>query len=228
VVFGQNHDQVGNRMLGERLSQLVSFEALKLAAGAVLLAPNVPMLFMGEEYGEQSPFLYFVNHGDTDLIAAVREGRKREFAEFAWQGEPPDPQSPGTFLKSKLRWELRDEGRNKTLLDFYRLLILLRRDVAAIAGFNKEDSAIMLDESKRLIFQHRRSRKNEIFCVMNFSQKPETYRDEWSHGSWKKILDSADVIWDGPGVTLPAEIKEGQEVTIQPTSIALYLKENPR
>ncbi len=228
IVFGQNHDQVGNRMLGERLSQLVSFEALKLAAGAVLLAPNVPMLFMGEEYGEQSPFLYFVNHGDAGLIAAVREGRKREFADFAWQGEPPDPQAQETFLRSKLGWEQRNEGRGKTLLEFYRVLIRQRRDIAAIASFKKEDSAIMVDEAKRLIFQRRSSGQNEILCVMNFSQNPESYCGEWSQGGWKKLFDSADIIWEGPGMTLPEEIQAGQELTIQPASFALYLREKSR
>src|SRR3990172_2890134 len=102
VVFCQNHDQVGNRMLGERLSTLVSFEALKLAAAAVILSPYIPMLFMGEEYGEESPFLYFISHMDKDLINAVREGRKADFRSFQWSGEPPDPQSEDTFNRSKL------------------------------------------------------------------------------------------------------------------------------
>ncbi|HEY5542871.1 MAG TPA: hypothetical protein VIM04_06415, partial [Candidatus Binatia bacterium] len=82
-----NHDQVGNRMLGERLSQLVSFEALKLAAGAVILSPFIPLLFMGEEYGEEAPFQYFISHSDPQLVDAVRDGRRQEFAAFSWQGE---------------------------------------------------------------------------------------------------------------------------------------------
>jgi maltooligosyltrehalose trehalohydrolase len=91
VICIQNHDQVGNRMLGERLSHLVSFEAQKLAAGALLLSPYIPLLFMGEEYGEDAPFIYFVSHSDPDLIRAVRQGRKQEFAAFHAQGEPPIP-----------------------------------------------------------------------------------------------------------------------------------------
>ena len=77
VVFSQNHDQVGNRPQGERLSTLISFEALKLAAAMVLLSPNIPLLFMGEEYGEEAPFLYFVSHSDPALIEAIRQGRKK-------------------------------------------------------------------------------------------------------------------------------------------------------
>jgi maltooligosyltrehalose trehalohydrolase len=99
VVFSQNYDQVGNRAFGERLYALVDFEALKLAGTVVLLAPYVPLLFMGEEYGEETPFLYFVNHGDPGIIQAVREGRKSEFSYFAWNEKPPDPQSLDTFLR---------------------------------------------------------------------------------------------------------------------------------
>ena len=97
VVFAQNHDQVGNRLLGDRLSQAVSFEALKLAAGLVILSPFIPLLFMGEEYAETAPFPYFISHSDPELIEAVRRGRRAEFAAFGWQGETPDPQDAKDF-----------------------------------------------------------------------------------------------------------------------------------
>jgi maltooligosyltrehalose trehalohydrolase len=87
VVCCQNHDQVGNRARGERLSSLFDWESLKLAAGLVLLSPHIPLLFMGEEYNETAPFLYFVSHGDPALIEAVRRGRREEFARFTWEGE---------------------------------------------------------------------------------------------------------------------------------------------
>src|SRR4029077_7380139 len=92
VVFAQNHDQVGNRAMGERLSSLVPLEALKVAAAACLLAPNIPLLFMGEEYGETAPFQFFPDPGDPALAEAVRKGRRAEFASSAWEGEVPDPQ----------------------------------------------------------------------------------------------------------------------------------------
>ena len=91
VVCIQNHDQIGNQMKGERLSQLISFEGLKLAAGAIILSPYIPLLFMGEEYGEEVPFTYFVSHSDPELIQMVRQGRKQEFKHFHYDGEPPDP-----------------------------------------------------------------------------------------------------------------------------------------
>ena len=109
VVFSQNHDQVGNRMKGDRLSTLVPFEALKLAAGMVLFSPHIPLLFMGEEYGEEGPFQYFVSHSDPELIEAVRKGRREEFAAFRWEGEIPDPQDEATFLRSKIHLDLRHD-----------------------------------------------------------------------------------------------------------------------
>src|SRR5690606_30764198 len=97
VVFIQNHDQIGNRMLGDRLTVRLSPEQNELAAAALLLSPFTPLLFMGEEYGETAPFPYFVSHTDEALAEAVRRGRSEEFASFRWAGEPPDPQAPETF-----------------------------------------------------------------------------------------------------------------------------------
>ena len=110
VVFAQNHDQVGNRPVGDRLSQLVSIDRLKLLAGTVLLSPFLPMLFMGEEYGESAPFQYFVSHEDRALSEAVHRGRKEEFARFGWLGDIPDPQAETTFLDCKLNWDLQPKG----------------------------------------------------------------------------------------------------------------------
>ena len=110
VVCSQNHDQTGNRALGERLSTLVPFAALKTAAAAVLLSPFVPLLFMGEEYGETAPFLYFTSHSDPALIAAVRHGRREEFASFVWSGELPEPDAEETFARSRLRHSWQQAG----------------------------------------------------------------------------------------------------------------------
>jgi maltooligosyltrehalose trehalohydrolase len=110
VVCTQNHDQVGNRMLGERKTALLGFEERKVAAAALLLLPFTPMLWMGQEHGELAPFQYFVSHTDPDLVEAVRTGRRREFAYFADQGEAPDPQAVETFERSRVDWSLRSEG----------------------------------------------------------------------------------------------------------------------
>jgi maltooligosyltrehalose trehalohydrolase len=132
VVAIQNHDQTGNRARGERLATLVSPEALRLAAALLLLSPYVPLLFMGEEHGETSPFLYFVSHGDPDLVEAVREGRRREFQAFAWGGEVPDPQDESTFEASRPRWERAESGAGAQLRALYRDLLRLRRSERAL------------------------------------------------------------------------------------------------
>jgi maltooligosyltrehalose trehalohydrolase len=152
LIFAQNHDQVGNRPYGDRLSALVSFDALKLAAAVILLSPNIPLLFMGEEYGETAPFQYFVSHEDPDLIEAVRVGRMSEFVAFVWQGTPPDPHGEETFKRSKLNHELRHDGKHQALYKFYRELLRLRRENRALAQLSKDNlEAISFEKQKILL-----------------------------------------------------------------------------
>jgi maltooligosyltrehalose trehalohydrolase len=225
VVFLQNHDQVGNRALGDRLTHLVSFEALKLAAGVLLLAPNIPLIFMGEEYAEDSPFLYFVSHTDPDLIAVVREGRKKDFAAFQEEGEFIDPFSPDTFKKCQLNWEDRQEGKHKVLLDFYQHLIHLRRTISALKTLDKQNLEASVIEEDKLMFLHRWSQNSEIFCIMNFNDKDVSFNATPPSGSWQKILDSSELKWMGSGSTLPDKLMQEQEVTIKPHSFVLYQQE---
>jgi maltooligosyltrehalose trehalohydrolase len=125
--YAQNHDQVGNRALGDRLGRRLSAAQRELAAALVLTAPFVPMLFQGEEWNSSSPFCYFTDHTDPELGAAVRAGRRREFAAFGWAPEDvPDPQAADTFSRSKLAWEERDAPEHARLLAWYRALIRLR------------------------------------------------------------------------------------------------------
>jgi len=222
VVFSQNHDQVGNRLLGERLSKLVSFEALKLAAGVVLLSPYVPLLFMGEEYAEASPFLYFVSHSDPDLIEAVRQGRKHEFQSFQWPGEPPDPQNPETYLQSKLHWEKRTEGAHKVLLEFYQHLIRLRKKIPALAHLDKSSLEVSGVETEKLLLLRRWHRESQTFCVVNFNKTEVTFHFDVPSGEWKKIVDTSEERWLGPGASLPTRVESKQELTISPLSFAIY------
>jgi maltooligosyltrehalose trehalohydrolase len=128
VIAVQNHDQVGNRASGERMSALVDEGSLQTAAALLLTAPFTPMLFQGEEWAASSPFQYFTDHADPELGAAVREGRRREFAAFGWSAEAvPDPQDRATFDRSKLVWDELDEPYHRRVLDWYSALIELRR-----------------------------------------------------------------------------------------------------
>ncbi len=220
VVCIQNHDQIGNRMLGERLSQLVGFEALKLAAGTVILSPYVPLLFMGEEYAEESPFQYFVSHTDRKLIKAVQNGRKNEFKSFGWKSECPDPQAISTFKTSKLKWQKRDRGRHKIMLDFYKTVIALRK---SIPGFvDKKNISVRYPPDRQILHWHRKFGRRQLQCLMNFSNKEQKLRIYAPAKEWTKILDSSDVKWAGPGSKLPATIGKKKQVTLPPLSLALF------
>jgi maltooligosyltrehalose trehalohydrolase len=132
VVAIQNHDQVGNRAQGDRLSVLLPPAGQRLAAALMLLSPYVPMLFMGEEYGEDNPFLFFCSFEDPGLAEAVRHGRRREFAAFAWQGEVPDPQDEATFTASRLSWSWPEGTARAGLRRLYADLLAARRDWPAL------------------------------------------------------------------------------------------------
>ncbi len=225
VVFSQNHDQVGNRMLGERLSSLISFESLKLAAGVVFLSPYVPLIFMGEEYGEDSPFIYFIHHSDPSLVEAVRNGRREEFRAFSWGGEPPDPHDINTFIRSKILWEKRREGRHRVILEFYKKLINLRRHVPAISNLDKDDLHVFGLEEEKTVYMRRWKADNNILCIFNFNKKDVTLSIPSDEGRWRKILDSSEKVWDGPGSLLPESTGPGEKTTIRACSFATYEKE---
>jgi maltooligosyltrehalose trehalohydrolase len=127
IVSIQNHDQIGNRAVGERLGHLISADRLKIAAALLMASPFVPLIFQGEEWNASSPFQYFTDHQDPALAQAVREGRRKEFAQFVSAAEVPDPQAPETFARSKLKWEERSHGEHAEILAWYRKLIDYRR-----------------------------------------------------------------------------------------------------
>lgn len=227
VVCSQNHDQAGNRMLGERLASLVRYEDLKLAAAAVILSPHTPLLFMGEEYGEPAPFLYFVSHSDPDLVEAVRRGRAQEFAAFSWRGEPPDPQAEETFLRSKLDSTLRGRERHAQLLAYYKELLRLRREVSALASLDKDTLSVEISEESRALLVRRWRDDDETILVLCFSESAVRLDRAFPPGRWWKMLDSADALWLGPGGVLPERIDQpGQgPLTLAPRSAALYRRQ---
>ena len=224
VVCSQNHDQVGNRMLGDRLSAALSFEQQKLAAGAVLLSPFIPLLFMGEEYGESAPFQYFVSHSDQALIDAVREGRRSEFAAFAWKGETPDPNADATFARSKLNHRLAREKGHRTLREFYRELLKLRRELPAIGRVEKETLETTALERENVLIVRQWSDGDEVMLVLSFAREPGAIEASWPTGQWQKRLDSADPRWDGPGGLAPAELSSTgcARLSVPGTGFVLY------
>ncbi len=228
VVCNQNHDQVGNRMLGDRLSQSLSFDALKLAAAVTILAPMIPLLFMGEEYGETAPFQYFVSHSDPDLVRAVQEGRKREFSGFAWKGEVPDPQSEQTFLRSKLDWQRQTQGSHAVLWRFYQKLIQVRRRIPALAQIeHKSDLFLQVNTiNNQALRVQRQTGSSQVFYVFNLdAQQPVAVTVPT--GTWGKVLDSQDLEWQGSGTDLPTMTTEGSELEVPAHGVVIYQAEDP-
>lgn len=226
VVFSQNHDQVGNRMLGERLASLVSFESLKLAAGAILLSPFVPLIFMGEEYGEKAPFLYFVSHSDPALIEAVRKGRAEEFRAFRWEGQPIDPQSEETFARCKLRWDERNKGEHGILRTFYKELLRLRREVPAFALLDMQGLRAIPHENCDVLLVRRPHERGEALIAFHFGVELAKVSFPLPRGSWTKLIDSAEERWSGSGNPAPAKIDSQGEVSLalSAKSLVAYAK----
>jgi maltooligosyltrehalose trehalohydrolase len=147
VGFVQNHDQVGNRAKGERVSHEAGVGRAKIAAALVLTAPFIPMLFQGEEFGASSPFLYFTDYDDLELGRAISAGRKKEFEAFGWSpDEIPDPQQEQTFLSSRLAWSELSEQPHASLLQWHKDLIALRRRSTELSDGNLNAVDVRFDE----------------------------------------------------------------------------------
>jgi maltooligosyltrehalose trehalohydrolase len=156
VAFIQNHDQVGNRATGDRLEHVIGIDRAKVAAGILLMAPTIPLLFQGEEYAASTPFQYFADHDDPEMVKAVSEGRRREFAAFGWDPNViPDPESIETFERSKLLWDEVHEGRHGEMLEWYRKLIHLRRSSSALNDGDLGHNKVLFDEKKRWLVMDR-------------------------------------------------------------------------
>ncbi|MFA0963994.1 malto-oligosyltrehalose trehalohydrolase [Roseivirga sp. BDSF3-8] len=224
ITFIQNHDQVGNRMLGDRLSTTVSYEMQKVMAATLLLSPYVPMLFMGEEYGEKNPFQYFTSHGDEQLIKAVREGRKREFADFQDEGEAPDPHSEETYNRSKLSWRHDQATAAKALWEYYRFLIQLRQTHAALMNRMRGHLEAKADNEKDILFVRRFSSEEGKFAIIvcHFGKTDKETSWPEAYGQCRKVLDSAAAQWQGPGEMAPANIAPGDTLSLPAESVCLY------
>jgi maltooligosyltrehalose trehalohydrolase len=228
VVFTQNHDQVGNRARSNRLSQIVSFEALKLAAGMVLFSPYIPLLFMGEEYGETAPFPYFVSHSEPGLIEAVRKGRREEFTAFQWQEEIPDPQDEVTFLSARLNHKLKGGGWHKVIYEYHREIIRLRKTVPALSNLSKDEMEVSAFEADKTLFIRRWHKDSEAVIIYNLNDSISMIDLELSVGRWRKLLDSAEEKWLGKGSTVASRIEANNRITLSvaPQSIVLFEKES--
>jgi maltooligosyltrehalose trehalohydrolase len=164
--YAQNHDQIGNRAVGERLAALVSPGRLKIAAALVLTAPFVPMLFQGEEWAASTPWIYFTDHRDPDLGRAVSDGRRREFGAFGWAPDDvPDPQDPESWRRSLLDWDEVHEGGHAEMLAWHRTLLQLRRTVGDLSDGRRQSIVVSSSEEEQWL----RMDRGAVTVVCNLS-----------------------------------------------------------
>ena len=169
--YAQDHDQVGNRVKGERLSHLTTTGRARIAAALVLTAPFVPMLFQGEEWAASTPFQYFTDHEDKELGRLVSEGRRKEFAAFGWAPEDvPDPQDAETFERSRLQWDELKEPEHAEMLDWYKKLIAFRRATPQLTNGSLEDVDVRFDEQRKWLTM----RRGPVLLAMNLAAAPLT------------------------------------------------------
>ena len=173
IVETQNHDQIGNRLLGDRLSATLPLEKLKLAAAAVLLSPFTPLLFMGEEFAAKEPFTYFVSHRDDDLMTAIREGRAREWADFAWKETPPDPGAVETFASCVLHDKNPLPGSDGAeMFNFYRQLIALSKEIRQL-----DEPTVTCDAAQNLITLSYHGEQAKIIVALSFAEETMKIND---------------------------------------------------
>ncbi|MBE0661835.1 MAG: malto-oligosyltrehalose trehalohydrolase [Bacteroidales bacterium] len=225
VIFIQNHDHVGNRMKGERFSTLLDFESLKLAAGAMFASPFVPMLFMGEEYAEDSPFQYFISHEDKELLALVWESRKEEFREFMNDAEPPDPAAVETFERSKLKWDFQEDESKRKILAYYKKLIALRKEEPLLRPGNRDRILATEVPDKQVIMLVRENNNERLIALMNFNIHEVTIEiPVFKSDSAQVLICSAHEMWGGKvnNYTTPLT-KTGQAFTANVTGKSFIL-----
>jgi maltooligosyltrehalose trehalohydrolase len=173
VVANQNHDQIGNRAIGDRLSAHLCEDQLVCAAMLTLAGPFTPMLFQGEEWAASTPFQFFTSHPEADLGKATAEGRIKEFAQMGWDPDGvPDPQDPETFERSKLDWSELGEGEHARVLAAYQRLAELRRSLPALTDPSFEAVSCTADEDTRLFTMRRGANRSEVLMAVNFGDEP--------------------------------------------------------
>jgi maltooligosyltrehalose trehalohydrolase len=215
---------------------IVDFERLKLAAAAVLLSPYLPMLFMGEEYGEGTPFYFFSDYSQPQTAEALRKERKKQFEGFGWDTEAPDPQERSTFLDCILKWSLRRDGIHRQLLEWHRRLISLRKTHPLLAGLcggiqadpsGQHIRADLLGTTGLTVIRHAADSKHRLLILFNFSAAPLTavipYGDSLT--TWTRLLASTVGAWAGENAASPPPphtISTGQPLQLPPCSASVY------
>ena len=205
VAFIQNHDQIANTSQGRRWPQLMPLDQYRIAVALLLCSPCLPLLFMGEEFADTNPFLYFTSHSDPGLAQAVSEGRRKEFEEFTVLGEFVDPQAPKAFQRSKLNWNSLDEPGPRAMVNLYCELIRLRKRWPCLHNGRKDLTGVEIDEAARWLRMERADPDgSRAILICNFSDADLHWKLD---GSWDLALSTAP----------------GQSEVLRANSASLYL-----
>ncbi|HEX4245667.1 MAG TPA: malto-oligosyltrehalose trehalohydrolase [Acidimicrobiales bacterium] len=231
VIFAQNHDHVGNRPQGDRLASIVGPDALRLAAAVLLLSPGVPLLFMGEEYGETAPFAYFVDHGDPELRDAVRRGRREEMTGLGWSDETADAVDERTFRAAVLDRSLRFAPGHAELWTLHRSLIELRRSHSALARSARHQAQAYAQGD--VVILTRSDSAESVCSLFNFSaveavtRLPVPWGGAGRLSSWTRLIDSADPTLGGQGQRQPEGAEPQEVVRLAPYGFCSFAHVGP-
>ena len=222
IVYAQNHDQIGNRAQGDRLSTLIPFSAQQVIAAATLLSPFVPLLFMGEEYGERAPFQYFIDHGDSHLIEAVRRGRLAEFKPFGWKNIP-DPYDLKTFDISKLTpLDQRDESQLRLAAWVKQLLALRKQHASLGTGVKGHQLRVWLNPEKTALTIYRKNPKAQaMLIILGFNDQPISLSLRQPQGQWSKLLDNSDPVFQDPHIVSTDQVSPDKHLTLPKNALSL-------
>ncbi|MCA9470828.1 MAG: malto-oligosyltrehalose trehalohydrolase [Nitrospirales bacterium] len=227
VVFAQNHDQIGNRAQGDRLSTLVPHSAQQVLIASVLLSPFLPLMFMGEEYGEQAPFQYFIDHGDEHLIDAVRKGRLSEFKKFGWK-KVPDPYDAKTFEASRLTLKSEHSELQRRMAAWVTRLITLRKQHPSLGPGVKGHQLKVWTHKKQNVLMMYRKHLNApaMLLILGFNDMPQTFTIAKPQDKWRLLLNnhteafSTDI--ESPSPTELDLTKEKQQLSLPAYPVRVY------
>ncbi|MEE4285385.1 MAG: DUF3459 domain-containing protein, partial [Mariniphaga sp.] len=224
VIFNQNHDQIGNRLLGDRLISMTDFETAKVIAGAMFVTPNVPMLFMGEEYGERNPFYYFVSHLDEELNRLVREGRKQEFKDFySDTTDVPNPDDKEAFERSKLSWNIENDAEKSAMFRFYKALIKLRKEHPVLKETDKNN--LEISEEGKFFTLERKQGENRVVVFLNFEEATRTGTiPAHIKGNLAKIFDSTAFRKNDVTASEKVVVAANDKISVQEKSMVIFSK----